>query len=302
LAGVNAGAAFLHTDGLPGAVAAVGYAFDLVQPAANGVPVLVTSPHSGRLYPLAMQRLLAVSVDALRATEDAYVDELFSHAPEAGATLLTARYARSVVDLNRDARELDPDMFADGLPRPSGLATARVAAGLGCLPRVGARGEAIYCGHLSRAEGEARLSLVYEPYHACLQGELARLTGQHGGAVLIDCHSMPSVQPGRRALPDIVLGDRFGASCDGRLTSRVERAFKDHGFSVARNAPYAGGYTTQRYGNPRRNVHALQIELNRCLYMNEHSRERSGGFQPLRAQLDRIIPEIVAASAQVLHG
>lgn len=273
--------------------------FTLKLPEKMSAPVLFASPHSGSLYPDSMKDALCVPLEAIRRTEDAFVEQLFADVPEQGAILLAARYARTVADLNRDPRELDPDMFSDGAPRPCGMPTARVQAGLGCLPRVAAQGEAIYARPLTRAEGEARLSGIHDSYHAQLGLELNSMRERYGSAVLIDCHSMPSIQPGRRNLADIVLGDRFGSSCDPRLTGRVERAFRAAGLSVARNAPYAGGFTTRRYGRPKRSVHALQIEINRALYMDEHNIIPNAAFDDMRAIVSGVIGEILMISRQV---
>lgn len=272
----------------------VPYTFESAE--GNAAPILFASPHSGSLYPDEMCRALSVPLMDLRRTEDAFVEELFAAAPQSGAMLIAARYARSVVDLNRDPRELDAEMFADGLPRTSGLPTARVEAGLGCLPRVGADGVSIYKRLLTRAEGEARLSGIHDAYHARLGDELAALKQTHGVAVLMDCHSMPSKQPGRRHLADIVLGDRFGSSCDPKLIGSAERAFRAEGFSVTRNAPYAGGYTTRRYGRPRRKVHAMQIEINRGLYMDEESVSQNAAFPAIQAAITRVVAEITDMS------
>ncbi|CUS56318.1 N-formylglutamate deformylase [hydrothermal vent metagenome] len=273
--------------------------YRLVTPEKMLAPVIFASPHSGSLYPHEMREALCVPVDTVRRTEDAFVDELFSAVPEQGGILVAAKYARTVADLNRDPRELDPNMFSDGVPRPCGMPTARVEAGLGCLPRVAARGEAIYARRLTRSEGEARLSGIHDIYHQCLATELGSLKERHGRAFLIDCHSMPSVQPGRRNLADIVLGDRFGSSCDPRLTGRIERAFRANGFSVARNAPYAGGYTTRRYGRPKRDFHAVQIEINRGLYMDEQAVETSAGFAQMQQVLSAIVVEILDVATQI---
>ena len=191
---------------------------------------------------------LRVPLMDLRRTEDAFVDELFSSVPETGAKLVFANYSRTYVDLNRDARELDPAMFLDGPPRKVAVPTPRVEAGLGCLPRIAAGGEPIYATRLSRAEGEYRLAHVHDTYHEYVRRTLEAYRREAGIAVLIDCHSMPSKQPGRRKLADIVLGDRLGSSCDNRLTSLAERTLRDFGYTVSRNAPYAGGYTTRCYG------------------------------------------------------
>ncbi|HPE49295.1 MAG TPA: N-formylglutamate amidohydrolase [Hyphomonas sp.] len=271
--------------------------YTLMRPQHQTAPLVFASPHSGSLYPAAMLEALCVPLIDLRRTEDAFVEELFAGAPPAGALLMAARYGRSVADLNRDPRELDPAMFEGGPPRVCGLPTARVEAGLGCLPRVAARGEGIYARLLTREEGEARLAHIHDAYHARLGEELVGLRDARGVAVLIDCHSMPSVQPGRRGLADIVLGDRFGSSCDPRLTARAEREFRDLGFTVARNAPYAGGYTTRRYGRPKRGVHALQIEINRGLYMNEREVSRLATFGALRDAIDGVIAGLIDTAA-----
>ena len=270
--------------------------FDVTPAMEPAAPVLFASPHSGSHYPASMQEALCVPLIDVRRTEDAFIDELFAGAPALGASLVAARYGRSVVDLNRDPHELDAAMFHDGPPRPCALPTARVEAGLGCLPRVGARGEAIYGRLLSRAEGEERLVHIHDAYHLHLAAELDALRCAHGQALLIDCHSMPSLQPGRRTLTDIVLGDRFGSSADPRLIARIERSFRAQGFTVARNAPYAGGYTTRRYGRPRRGIHALQVEINRGLYMDEQRITRTSGYDALKDALGQVMAEIIEAA------
>jgi len=256
------------------------------------LPILFASPHSGMVYPEKMVCDLQVPLMDLRRTEDAYVEDLFGDAPRFGGQLVHANYARGYVDLNRDARELDPNMFVDGPPRTVAVASPRVEAGLGCLPRVAVKGEPIYAKRLSKAEGEYRLASVHDAYHGYLRATLDGFRDTHGLAVLIDCHSMPSKQIGRRKLADIVLGDRFGSSCDNRLTSLAERTFRDMGYSVARNAPYAGGYTTRCYGRPKRGVHALQIEVNRALYMDETNVIKTAGFAGLKADISQFSSEL----------
>lgn len=268
-------------------------AFEIERGSPLAAPVIFASPHSGTHYPDAMQANLSVPISDLRRTEDAFVDDLYAHAIDQGAILIRATHARTYVDLNRDARELDADMFADGLPRTAGMPSARVKAGLGCLPRVGASGRQIYSEPLSRLEGEHRLQRVHDAYHQALQAEIEGLKPSWSDIFIIDCHSMPSRQPGRASMPDIVLGDRFGSSCSAKLTSLVERQLRREGFTVARNAPYAGGYTTRKYGRPRRGVHVLQIELNRSLYMNELTIEKTRGFDALQSQLATLCTEIL---------
>lgn len=255
-------------------------------------PVIFASPHSGCHYPQAMQDLLSVPLSDLRRTEDAFVDELYGDAATLGSVQICGLYGRAYVDLNRDARELDASMFKDGAPRVVGMPSARVKAGLGCFPRVGASGRDIYAEQITRAEGAFRLSEVHDRYHAALQNEIEALKSDWSDIFVIDCHSMPSRQPGRSNMPDIVLGDRFGSSCSARLTSLVERFFRRQSLSVARNAPYAGGYTTRRYGRPRRGTHVLQIEINRGLYMDELAIEKTRGFAKLKAQLTDLIQDV----------
>ncbi len=184
-------------------------AFTLRRSEVVRAPVIFASPHSGTLYPDSMVQQLSVPLTDIQRTEDAFVDELYDSATQQGAILLSANYARTYVDLNRDARELDSDMFEDGVPRTAGLPSARVKAGLGCLPRVGASGRNIYTDRLSKSEGAYRLDAVYDRYHGALQGEIEALKTAWSDIYIIDCHSMPSRQPGRSSLPDIVLGDRF---------------------------------------------------------------------------------------------
>lgn len=274
-------------------------AYRLVHPAGRQAPVLFASPHSGTHYPAGLLGNLRVPLIDLRRTEDAHIDVIFAHAPELGACLLSATHARTYVDLNRDPRELDPEMFEDELPGDAASPSVRVKAGLGCIPKIGARGDVIYAKKLSLADGRARLEGIHGPYHQVLSDEIAALRHDYGCALLIDCHSMPSKQPGRPDLPDIVLGDRFGSSCTSQLTNLVERTFRQRGLSVVRNAPYAGGYTTRRYGRPKRHVHALQIEVNRRLYMDELAVEPSPGMTDLIETVDLVISEICRLAARL---
>jgi N-formylglutamate amidohydrolase len=261
-------------------------AIEIVAPVAQTVPLVFSSPHSGRDYPaefLAQSRLDPLT---LRRSEDSYVDELFAAAPGHGAPLLRALFPRVFVDPNREALELDPAMFSDPLPANANANSPRVAAGLGSIARVVASGEEIYARKLSLAEAEARLDRYWRPYHAALEELLATSRRRFGHVLLIDCHSMPSVggpmerDAGDRRL-DFVLGDCHGRSCAPALTDRVEAILRADGFRVERNAPYAGGYVTQHYGRPAEGVHTLQIEVNRALYMNEANYERRPGFAAL---------------------
>lgn len=279
--------------------AEAGAAFDIV-PAADGAPttpLVFASPHSGRIYPAGMVAASRLDAATLRRSEDAFMDRLIEGAPRLGAPVIAARLARAYLDVNREAWELDPTMFHDPLPPYARARTARVAAGLGCIARVVGEGQEIYARKLSFAEARARVETVHGPYHGALQALVEAARVRHGLAVLIDWHSMPAAaarQGGDGRSCDIVLGDRFGGACAGTIAQAVERRLRDMGYRVARNAPYAGGYTTEHYGRPGRGVHALQIEVNRALYLDESRLALTEGFGRLKADLERLIAELAA--------
>lgn len=263
---------------------------EILRPRRHRSPAVFASPHSGRRYPARFVAESRLDSLTLRASEDAYVDDLMSAAPDLGAPLLAARFPRALLDVNRDPWELDPDMFDGPLPVWAKTRTPRVAAGLGSIPRIVADGAAIYRRRLPVEEARRRIDRLHAPYHAALEGLLSEARAAFGVGILIDCHSMPSVGgPGDRdrgrGRTDIVVGDRFGSACAPELTGAIERRLDALGFRVARNAPYAGGWSTERYGQPDRGLHAVQIEINRGLYLDERRVERSGRFAAVRAQL-----------------
>lgn len=265
--------------------------FILEEPAAAFGRAVFSSPHSGRAYPHGFVRGARLGPLALRASEDAFVDRLFACAPSCGAPLLAATAPRAYVDLNRAPEELDPAVI-EGV-RATGL-NPRIAAGLGVIPRVVAEGAPIYWGKITREEAQRRLSAHHAPYHQALAGLMQRARAAHGAAVLYDCHSMPSdalrAAPrvrGRR--PEVVLGDRFGAAAAEWATAQAQAAFEAAGFCVARNTPFAGGYITQRYGRPGQGWHAVQIEIDRSLYMDEATVEPNAGFDDLAAALRKVV-------------
>ena len=236
----------------------------------------------------------------VRSSEDAFVDRLFDCAPQFGASFLKAGAPRAFVDLNRSADELDPALI-EGL-RKSGH-NPRVAAGLGVIPRVVANGRAIYSGKLSQTEANRRIDQYWTPYHQMLQKLLDTTHQRHGQSVLIDCHSMPHeamdgvARAGMRR-PDVVLGDRFGAAAAAEVVDRLEAAFAAAGFVVTRNVPFAGAYTTQAYGRPSRSQHAVQVEIDRSVYMNEHLIRPNGDFDAVRA----VLRDVVAEAADIGQG
>jgi N-formylglutamate amidohydrolase len=274
--------------------------FDLRRAAADGAPpptpLVFASPHSGRFYPDDMMAATALDPQAIRRSEDALVDDLIAEAPELGATLIAARCARAYIDLNREAFELDPGMFADELPEFARSRTARVAAGLGAIARVVSEGQEIYRRKLTFAEAKARIEGAHRPYHDALAGLIGEAQAAHGFAILVDWHSMPAAAArasGRDRPSDIVLGDRFGAACGPKLTALMEKTLEGLGYRVARNAPYAGGYTTEHYGRPTRRTHAIQVEINRALYMNETTREPTEGLPRLKADIGSVTARLV---------
>ncbi|MGE3251257.1 MAG: N-formylglutamate amidohydrolase [Hyphomonadaceae bacterium] len=267
--------------------------FTVIAPIRRTSPLIFASPHSGRRYPAPFLTQAKAKLASLRRSEDAYVDEIFAGAAAHGAPLIAANVARAYVDLNRDPSELDPEMFADFAAHP-GSSSPRVQAGLGAIPKIAGDGLPIYGRKLALADAQRRIALIHRPYHAMLGTLIEEAVADMGCAVLIDCHSMPSCARGPNA-PDVVLGDRYGASCHPAVTSLVEATLRRLGYRVHRNAPFAGGHTTQHYGRPGKRVHALQIELNRGLYLDESSLQRTQGFIRVRADMGRLGEALAAA-------
>ena len=273
--------------------------YELSVPVRQTLAGVFASPHSGTDYRpefLAQSRLDPVT---LRRSEDAFVDELFEAAPRRGAALIKAVFPRAYVDPNREPWELDAAMFEGPLPDYVNSRSPRVAAGLGTVARVVANGEEIYLDKLAFAEVARRIEQFYCPYHAALKNLVERTHDRFGWCFLIDCHSMPSVggpmdrDPGMRRV-DFVLGDCYGASCGPALVETVESYLAGLGYVVTRNLPYAGGYVTRHYGRPERGVHALQIEVNRALYMDEERVERRPRLERLAAEMDGLIAALGA--------
>ena len=267
-------------------------------------PLVFASPHSGRVYPSDMGASTRLGETAIRSSEDALVDQLIEAAPRHGCTVLLARYARAYVDVNREPYELDAAMFEDDLPDFARARTARVAAGLGSIARLVAEGREIYDRKLTFAEASGRIETVHKPYHQTLRCLLAEARDANGAAILVDWHSMPGAAgrggAGRRQV-DMVLGDRFGSTCSPALTDAVERSLVGLGYVVSRNAPYAGGYTTEAYGRPIEGIHALQIEISRALYLDENSLSPKPGFSRLAGDLERVFEALAAIDPRSLR-
>ena len=272
---------------------------EISAPEVQRAPFVFASPHSGCDYRPEFLAQTRIGLPALRQLEDAYVDELFAAAPDHGAPLLRALFPRAFIDPNREPYELDPRMFADPLPAHANTTSVRVSGGLGTIARAVTAGGEIYPGKLRLAEAEWRITAYYRPFHDTLLDLLGATRRRFGVAVLIDCHSMPSIggpldRDRGRERADIVLGDRFGASCAETLVEGVEHVLAGLGYRVARNVPYAGGFTTEHYGQPDEGVHALQIEINRALYMDERRVRRSGGMKRVVRDMSALIAAVTA--------
>jgi N-formylglutamate amidohydrolase len=288
---------------------ATGPAFEVIRPPKLTTPLVLASPHSGNDYPASFLDLAKLDHATLRLSEDCYVDELVGAGPAYGVPLLKALFPRTYVDANREALELDPQMFADPLPPDAVTDSPRVAAGLGSVPRLAANDREIYGAKLPFAEAEKRLETCYRPYHRALAALIAENRERFGGCLLLDCHSMPSVgghgerdhgrDNGGRNRVDFVLGDCFGASCSEAVTAAVERCLRAEGGNVRRNNPYSGGYVTQHYGRPTEGIQVLQIEINRSAYMDEQTLERLPQFRETARRMERVIA-LLAREAPVL--
>jgi N-formylglutamate amidohydrolase len=288
------------------ALGALAPAFSLGLPNGPGEALVFASPHSGRDYPAELMAAAALDAAAIRRSEDAFVDELIASGPSHGAATISARYARAFIDVNREAYELDPAMFEDELPAFAKGRTARVAAGLGSIAKVVGEGQEIYRRKLTFAEARRRIEGAHRPYHQALAGLVKATRETHGRAVLIDWHSMPSAASSiaapsaSRSGCDMVLGDRFGSACAPELTRLVERELEAMGYRVARNAPYAGGYTTEFYGRPAEGVHALQVEINRAAYLDESCLTPTPGFERLKRDIERLTRTLAREWRQIL--
>lgn len=277
---------------------------EIIRPERQTLPLVFASPHSGSDYSpdfLASSRLDPIS---LRRSEDSFVHEIFACAPAMGAPLLHALFPRAFVDPNREPYELDPAVFRDRLPPYANTSSPRVAAGLGTIARVVANGTSIYRRKLTLEEGLARIRSYYWPYHEALRGLVESTKERFGYCILVDCHSMPSGGRGGRGAgaAAFVLGDCHGTTCAPVVTQTAENALSAKGYTVVRNTPYAGGFVTRHYGKPQARVHALQIEINRNIYMDESRIERRPTLQALAADMRDLVAALGAVDPAVLHG
>lgn len=276
--------------------------FVVHEPEEQLAPLVFCSPHSGRVYPSSFLASSRLDPHALRKSEDCYVDELFNPVVALGAPLIAARFPRAYLDVNREPYELDPELFNGRLPDFANTQSARVIGGLGTIARIVADQEEIYKERMPIGVAFERIERLYRPFHAALAALLEQTRERFGLAILIDCHSMPSSstgQPGVR--PDFVLGDRFGASCDAKLTRFVRDTLQSRGHEVQVNRPYAGGFITEYYGNPARGVQTLQLEINRALYLDETTLDRNANFNRLSQLLTETAARVFAALPMLLE-
>ncbi len=279
-------------------------AFEIIAPKRVIAPLVFNSAHSGREYPKRFLEMSRLDKNEIRLSEDAYIDELFSYAPNIGAPLLRAFFPRAYLDVNREPFELDPEMFFETLPKNYNTNSPRVRAGIGTIAKIVAKNKPIYKGKLTLKDAQTRIEKIYRPYHLALQKLLTKTHEKFGFALLIDCHSMPNLSGsnfgfgkfasfGERFAPDIILGDRFGNSCSNIIVELIENYFAGYGLKVARNRPYAGGFIVNSYANPAHNIHAIQIEISRHLYMNEANFAKNDNFYALKNIIDNLIKMLV---------
>ncbi|MDR1827389.1 MAG: N-formylglutamate amidohydrolase [Methylobacteriaceae bacterium] len=252
--------------------------FNTLEPPEWTLPLVLSVPHAGALYPPGFTAETRLSVEALRTVEDAFVDELYLGVQGLGVPLLKAVAPRSYLDMNRHMYEFDPKLYRAPLPAWCRTDSTKVMNGLGVVPRTIGDGMEIYDRRRDFEEDLPRIEYLYKPYHARLRQLLRDGCGRFGAVLLVDCHSMPSHSrtPGTGYNPpDVVLGDCFGKACPGDVVNRLEAAFQKQGYSTLINNPFPGGFITGHYGKPKQNCFAVQVEINRALYMDETRLEKT---------------------------
>ncbi len=276
-------------------------AFYRVEPTGPVAPVVLDSPHSGTDYPEDFAP--AVPLEALRRAEDSYVDELYASGPRHGATLIAARFPRAYIDANRSLLDIDPELLDAPWPGPA-QPGRKTQLGIGLVWRKLDSGEPIYDRRLTVAELRRRITEFHQPYQKAVKDAIDA-THSHFGAVWhINCHSMPAVSsvvseegPGvPRA--DFVLGDRDGTTCDPAFTALVREALADMGYDVRVNDPYKGVELVRAFSDPPGGRHSLQVEVNRRLYMDERTRERTAGFARLARDIERLVKTVCEYAAE----
>ena len=284
--------------------------FDVIEPVELTSGIVLSSPHSGNVYPARFLHSARLDASSLRRSEDAFVDELFLAAVDLGAPLLRARFPRAYLDVNREPYELDPRMFEGRLPPFANTRSVRVAGGLGTIARVVGDAQEIYARRLPVEDALHRIETLHKPYHAALRALIERAVGRFGRALLIDCHSMPSssipiqgaASREERSKADFVIGDRYGTSCDRSFVDAAEYELRRFGYAVERNKPYAGGFITEHYGQPASQRHALQMEINRALYMDERTLRPNAAFAEVKRHVTDVVRALTSLAADDRTG
>ena len=253
-------------------------------------------PHSGTYYFKNFLEQTNLDLANLRRSEDFYVDELFDESNVYGSLSIKANYPRSYLDLNREPYELDQSMFEDTLPKYINTNSKSVAIGLGTIPKIVSVNTEIYKNKIKWREIQARIEKIYFPYHAALKQLLIKSKYNFGYSLLIDCHSMPSNSEfynlNQFTLPDVILGDVYGKSCDPSITNLIESILSKQGYKVLRNKLYSGGFCTRNYGRPSENMHAIQIEINRSLYIDETNYIKKNNFKKIKTDMANLVRDL----------
>jgi len=258
----------------------------IVEPVSLSSGVVFALPHSGRDYGVSFLNQSILDQSSIRSSEDAFLDQLIDGIEKYGAPKIIANAPRAFIDLNRSTDELDPALIS-GIK--NNIQNPRIISGLGIIPRVVSHGKEIYRGKLSLEQAQSRIEYYWKPYHNDLSNLLKRAQSIFGQSLLIDIHSMPheavSTQSSFIKAPEIVVGDRFGMSSDPEFTNRIVSVLKQHGFRVAKNTPFAGAFITKHHGKIKQRTHAIQLEIDRSLYMDEEKISLNSGFEKLKSQL-----------------
>ena len=269
----------------------------IVEPDSLTSGVVFALPHSGRDYGVSFLNQSILDEISIRSSEDAFLDQLIDGIEEYGASKIIANAPRAFIDLNRSTDELDPALIS-GIK--NNVRNPRISSGLGVIPRVVSHGKEIYRGKLSLEQAQSRIEYYWKPYHRDLSILLKRAQSIYGQSLLIDMHSMPheavATQSSFIKAPEIVVGDRFGMSSDPEFTNLIVSILKHHGFRVAKNTPFAGAFITKHHGKIKERTHAIQLEIDRSLYMNEEQISPNSGFGKLKS---RLFPALIQISSLI---
>jgi N-formylglutamate amidohydrolase len=268
-------------------------AFKSYIPDIRTSPIVLASPHSGRHYPRSFTRQTRLPTAKLRTVEDGYIDQIFDLESARDFAAICALFPRTLVDVNRSADELPPYILHELRHDGPFVISPRARVGLGVIPTRINMDQDIYRHSLSADEVSQRLDHLYHPYHNALRSLLAETREKFGQAILIDCHSMPGVDTHGNRRSDIILGDFYGQSCQPHTTQMIESILSSLGYDVSRNDPYAGGYTTQHYGQPDTGIEVIQIEINRDLYLDTTNFTPNTNFDTLAHDMQHMVQQLI---------